>query len=356
MTPSFVVHINPTNMIIVTIFKIIAMEPYLKKGWVLTNTSNHTDPSTAGLFGEHEIKPDIGLYSSNRVGKPIIQASEAELFGEFKLAKEDEPFRVVEPGKKGKNMPLEVDSLTARDTRGQIALYINSIQATQQRTRVFFFYIRANQCRLLCHARAGTRVTPPFDYTELPYLHQFFWRFTHALPEGRGHDTSFVQIDAESQDPVAETARVKLGISSTEPLFRILADGKDFYVSEPFTLTHLYPAGRGTRCFSAYDPVLKSVVLLKDTWRVTDYPEEHLTYKELHEHDVEYIPEVVAAGTVEGRFHKATMEGRKYVHYRIVLNVVGKPLYTATSSHQFIMALYCAFLGIVSLFPPVSIF
>lgn len=331
------------------------MKPYLKKGWSLVNTSSHTDPSTAGIFGEREIKPDIGLYSSKRKGKPITQASEAELFGEFKVAKEDEPFRVEVPGKNNRNRPLEVDSLSARDTRGQIALYINAIQATQQRTRVFFFYIRANGCRLFCHSRTGTLLTPLFDYTNLPYLHQFFWRLSHASPEDRGHDTSFVLTSAKTRDKVAEAARTMLKILPTDPLYRVSVEDRAFYVSQPFTLTHLYPVGRGTRCFSAYDPVCKRIVLLKDTWRIADYQAEHLIYAELHKQCVRHIPTVVAAGAVVGKFHVAIMGEQRYEHYRIVLDVVGKPLHAASSSHQFSTALYCAFLGTSVLFSPIFV-
>lgn len=141
--------------------QIKAMQPYLKSGWTLVNTSNHVDPATSTIFGERSIKPDVGLYPPGRRGNEITDASEAELFGEFKISVEDEPFRV----KADRNLPFQVDTPTARDTRGQIALYINAIQATQQRTRVFFFYIRANLYRLFCHSHAGTLVTPLFHCT-----------------------------------------------------------------------------------------------------------------------------------------------------------------------------------------------
>lgn len=155
------------------------MQPYVKDGRVFVNSSNHTYPFAGELFGEHEIKPDIGLYTSSQDGKSNTQAPEAELFDEFKLAEEDEPSWIAVLERKGKTRPFKVDFLLARNTRGQVALYINTIQATQQRTHIFSFYIRANLCRLLRHSRAGTSVTPLFDYTKVPYLHQFFWRLSH---------------------------------------------------------------------------------------------------------------------------------------------------------------------------------
>jgi hypothetical protein len=194
--------------------QVTAMTPYLKQGWVLVNTSQAPNTNSHTVWGDHEVKPAMSLYASMRSKEAhLFQASEAEMFGEFKTKERDEPFRELSeeeetnkwrveqeekekaaiqrkretaketrgepPTRKRKRKPIaksgraakdgnikprippfERESKDAADTRGQLALYINAIQAAQQRTRVFAFYVRKERCRLLCHSRSGTLVTP----------------------------------------------------------------------------------------------------------------------------------------------------------------------------------------------------
>ncbi|KIK68268.1 hypothetical protein GYMLUDRAFT_237348 [Collybiopsis luxurians FD-317 M1] len=313
---------------------ITAMTPYIKKGWTLVKTANNVDETSpaAKFFAGSDITPDVGLYSSDRQGEPITDSSEAELFGEFKGKLTDDPFPPNFPF----NQPAR-----ARESRGQIALHINAIQATQNRTRVFSFFIIRNNCRLLCHSRAGTQYTDAFDYTESPSLHQFFWRFSHAKPSLRGHDTSLEPVDTEDEDTAA--ARRYLHLTSDTPLYRVKVDEKTFLLSRPFTLSHLFPVGRGTRCYLAYDPVAKYLRIIKDTWRNLAYEPEHKVYKELNDHKVSYVPGVVAAADVPGEFHKSpSVNGHVLRHYRLVLNKVGTPLTQFTSTHQLCRAVLCA--------------
>ncbi|KAE9394733.1 hypothetical protein BT96DRAFT_998245 [Gymnopus androsaceus JB14] len=275
---------------------ILAMTPYIAKEWTFINTSNHFDQTSpaAKYFTGSDIKPDIGLYSSIREGKPFTDSSEAELFGEFKLSPLDDPFPCKE-------------SAAARDTRGQIALYINAIQSTQERTRVFSFLIVANMCRLFCHSRAGTEYTKAFDHTKKSFLHQFFWRLSHAKKASfQGHDTTLKRASTR-MNPDAAAARKALQLSLDAPLYTVTVADKIFYVSRPFTFAHLFPVGRGTRCYSAYDPVEERVVIIKDTWRDLAYEPEHKVYEKLHSHKVRYIPQVVAAADVNGIFQMTSV-------------------------------------------------
>ncbi|KAF9060610.1 hypothetical protein BDP27DRAFT_1492462 [Rhodocollybia butyracea] len=165
---------------------ITAMKDYLSPEWVLINTSNHCDASSfsAKYFSLSAIKPDIGLYEASKYNPDsTTNSASVELFGEFKVKKHDDPFP-----------PAKTLPESAKDTRGQITLYLNAIQAAQQRTRVFLFFILGDQCRLFCHSRAGTQYTDPFNHTTMPYLHEFLWRLTHSSPADCGHDVTMEPV------------------------------------------------------------------------------------------------------------------------------------------------------------------
>ncbi|KAE9389413.1 hypothetical protein BT96DRAFT_1025057 [Gymnopus androsaceus JB14] len=255
------------------------------------DTHKHPDPDSRIVWGDHKIEPDMALYETAREpGAPLCQASQMASVGEFKLDPVDEPFRIdAEPVKREKatktkggkqTKPFERKAETARATRGQLTVYINAIQASQHRTRTFAFYVRRKWCRLLCHSRAGTEVTPLIDYTESLDLQTFFWRFTHASAEHRGVDITFEPVPSIDISSDVQDARLALGTTSSKPLFKVLVPeipeqasstlsetsstpppNKLFYVSEPFTTNHLFPVGRGPRCFYAYDPISRAVRL-----------------------------------------------------------------------------------------------
>jgi hypothetical protein len=254
--------------------------------------------------------------------------------------------------------PFERESKDAVDTRGQLALYINAIQAAQQRTRVFAFYVRKERCRLLCHSRSGTLVIPLIDYTKTDHVRKFFWRYTRASKAFRGHDTTFQPITATQLDDEVDAARINLELRPHDPLFRVSMnisrdDIKYLYVSKPFAAFHVWPLGRGTRCFSAYDPDSKSIVLLKDTWRDTAYAPKGKTYERLHQGQVPNIPHVLVHGDVMGYFQKCGDESdgasksrrRAHVHYRIVLKEVGLPLSRFASTYELVKVVLDAFQG-----------
>ncbi|KAF5377728.1 hypothetical protein D9757_009366 [Collybiopsis confluens] len=319
-----------------------AMQPYVASGWQFVNTSSHLDISSgaAQFFGGSEIKPDMGLYSKARRNKPPTDASEAELFGEFKVKAADDPF--PDPAK----IAAEDEKALARDTRGQITLYINAIQATQHRTRVFFFFILGDQCRLFCHSRAGTQYTQLFKYTRTSHLHEFFWRLSHASPAARGHDATFIPVSSPNNRS-GRRARQKLNLDREETLYQVTINEQKLYVARAFTRAHAYPIGRGTRCFAAYDPQSPHLVLLKDCWRYAKYDPEHAIYKQLHDSDVHHIPGVIVAGDVNGVFHKTKVNGYELIHYRLVLNIFGEPLTKAGSTYVFCKAISTALSGII---------
>ncbi|EIW76703.1 hypothetical protein CONPUDRAFT_130045 [Coniophora puteana RWD-64-598 SS2] len=326
-----------------------AMAPFISKEWSIVNSSSSGDEDFAFFAQGHVIKPDVTIYPKK--GAPAkCNVRGLETFIEFKVDKYDDPFE-----NKDDNQAIEVlENKKARDTRGQLGLYMNAIQASQQRTRVFGIYIRRQVCCILRHSRSGTEVTPLFDWTSTTYLQEFLWRLSHAKDaESRGHDTSFVPL--ESTDHRAEAARQMLGLKKNAPLYEVFVysqeDGgcRSFIVSEPFTNTHTYPIGRGTRCFEAYDyneGCKPRLVLLKDSWRVASYGRESDTYAKLKKEGVPYIPDVVTAGDIPGILQEcgAGEESfRHLVHFRLVLKQVGRPIMSFTSTWELVNAISCAF-------------
>lgn len=73
---------------------------------------------------------------------------------------------------------------------------------------------------------------------------------------------------------------------------------------------------------------------------------EAVTYERLHEEQTPNILHVVAAGNVEGPLHCCGGNGlRELIHYRIVLDKLGKPLNQFNSTHELVTAVYDAFNG-----------
>ncbi|KAF5377380.1 hypothetical protein D9757_007983 [Collybiopsis confluens] len=296
-----------------------AMKPYLAKNWHLVNTSNSPDTSPAvEFFSGTAIKPDLGLYAESRPKKRLTDASCVELFGEFKIKKVDDPFYVQ-----------KIDSeepASARDTRGQIALYMNSVQAAQQRTRVFLFFILKDKCRLFCHSRAGTQYTDLFKHTEEPHLHSFFWRLTHSKRADRGHDTTMEPV--VGSEPGADEARAAFNIDDEATLYRVQVGKQIFFVDIPFTLFTFTPSVEELDC-----------------WRNAKYAVEHRTYRKLKSAGVCNVPCAIAGGDVKGPLQSVKFRTSKLrlIHYRLVLDFVGAPLADSGSTYGFSKVIFDAF-------------
>ncbi|CAA7266257.1 unnamed protein product [Cyclocybe aegerita] len=328
-----------------------ALSPFCQ-GISLVNTAGVSDPESGALLNR-SIKPDISCYKKGRTPPPdscITRARDMITFLELKVRDVDEPFDTKRMGG-----PFERAANNARDTRGQLTVYANAIQAMQFRTHAFAVYINKARCRFMRFTRSGAVVTAPFDYTEVDWLAVFFWRLSHADDAQRGIDTTITPISADAPD--ASKARSSLGLKDDAPLYKVLVvddytkKNQRYIVSEPFTKHHIYPLGRGTRCFKAYDCQTGKVVLLKDTWRVDGYDKEGDTYRLLHKHKVPHIAGLLAAGDVPGRnsecgaTHDVFPKPRKHrvhIHYRLVLDTVGDPLTRFDSTWGMVQAVYCA--------------
>ncbi|KAJ7730339.1 hypothetical protein B0H16DRAFT_1329939, partial [Mycena metata] len=324
---------------------ISALSPALAKGWSLVNTSAHLDPDSKFLVNT-PIKPDIALYGSTPPSNEnVCRSCDAELFVELKTDPADDPFEDTPAG------VVPRSSAKGRDTRGQVITYLNAMQAAQLRTHSFGAVIIANGCRLLRLTRSGIEVTELFDYTTSPLttsplLVQFLWRLSHAVPDVRGLDTTFHKVTVDSDG--VQHAR-KLINAVGKPLWSVTIGDHSFYVSHPFTRSHFLPVGRGTRCFIAVDTKTERICLLKDTWRVAGYHPEGEVYARLKDEAVRNIPNVIVAADVDGLNHHCglddyplhwyTSEGkaiRDHQHYRLVLDVVGRPLVEFDSTHELV--------------------
>lgn len=304
----------------------------------MVNTSNSADPSSA-CFLNHAIKPDITVYSKKSpTNSNLCRSRDMETFIELKIDSTLDAFTADIDD-------LENTTGEGRDSRGQIITYFNAMQAAQFRTHGFGVLILGKKCRLLRHTHSGIEVTTPFCYTETSHLADFFWRLSRASPAARGIDETF-----ELATDVPSDVRTLLEAGNSE-VRKVRVQSREFYVTEPFTRSHHYPVGRGTRCFVAVDCQTREKCVLKDTWRVHGYHPEGEVYEKLHAVNTRNIPNILAAGDVvnlddnvgqhtcgfypEGWHVPKDSTIRQHVHYRIVLDVVGEPITSFKSTHEF---------------------
>ena len=209
--------------------------------------------------------------------------------------------------------------------------------AAQFRTHVFSLLILPKYARLLRWDRAGVIVTKeiPIDGSESA-LAEFYWRYSHATPDVRGHDTT---VERVLNGVDAETARKKLNTKMGEKLFRLKLGENGYIVGKPTYMGASSPTGRSTRAFTAFCERDKKLVFLKDTWRViiSGQLPEHEIYEKLHKNNVRNIARLIkGADILEHKTitHEATEKFpnknfstiRKFRHYRLALEDVGHDL------------------------------
>ncbi|KAK0436369.1 hypothetical protein EV421DRAFT_2038713 [Armillaria borealis] len=296
---------------------ITALRPFLKEGWEIIDTSNSPDPHST-FFMDHQVKPDLTVYSDKEPSnKNRCRVCDMETFIKLKLASSADPF--TDDAEKP-----EKDSADARDTRGQLVTYLNAMQAAQHRTHGF------------AESWSPQGSTTP----NLIIFKPFFWRLSHAVPAIRGTDTTFQLV------PSCDAAKARVLLNAeNETLWRVFVGERSFYVAAPFTRSHYYPVGRGTRCFVAIECNTQQKCLLKDAWRLDGYHREDEVYQRLHDKNVCNIPRVLTAGDVEDQRCGSFPDGwklpsghsiRKHTHYRIVLDIVGEPLVDFESTHAMV--------------------
>ncbi len=253
---------------------------------------------------------------------------------------------------------------------GQLALSAAAQMAAQFRTHIFSVLVfrRGSYARLLRWDRAGVVVTEkiPFDKPAIP---EFYWRYCHASATERGHDASVQRFseDSDLDQAQADDFREKLSLNEETCLFRLnLGEGKGSYIvgKSMFMGVSLELGGRSTRIFNAICEQDGSLVILKDTWRITvggQLP-EHKVYEKLYRGQVRHIAQVKEGADVlshETITHRAAEKWfpsknfpkiLTFRHYRLVLLDIGHDLQAFSSVKGLVSTIHDALIGKLDMF------
>ncbi|KAI0263436.1 hypothetical protein BC834DRAFT_938764 [Gloeopeniophorella convolvens] len=285
----------------------------------------------------------------------------------------------------GENLVRHVEfTKEAYETCGQLISYASAVHRSQFRVFSFSVGLFGEYGRLFRWDRSGVVYTQTFKWKDEPdTLLEFLWRFNFLSTIHRGHDTTVCSAEREE----AEVAlRVLVGHSGYENLtpgdlhkFLVYDDGNDSddnsddgngfngdddgnrrrgprsYIAPDARWATESLIGRSTFGYIAYDVETCKLVYLKDFWRtdLDGIEKEGDVYRELHRKGVRNIAKLRCAGDIPVSLEDAgilslafqrtlTQEfvrkaGRyewcpghptvePFVHYRLVLNTVGKPL------------------------------
>ncbi|KAF9231136.1 hypothetical protein BU15DRAFT_11483, partial [Melanogaster broomeanus] len=312
-----------------------AIAPWML-GLKAVNTSASVDT------GDFPLKPDVSIFKKEYVpDRNHADFSAMEMCVEFKKSSKDAPF--TDPPDKSEaarqaaiqSGSFESASKEAMNIRGQLTAYAIAHHGHQFRHFSFSVVIVGTQARFIRWDASAAQ----FDYNENPeIMAKFFWQFSNLPANLRGHDESV--CPAELQTDVEERVRSGLNLVSETPLFRYSVPGLKGYCYGP---RPPYPSrsiiGRTTRTL----PVWFRAVYLKDCWRFISFAHnvqpEHEIYEMLNSKDTPNIPTSVCGGDVEGPGSKTDthtlvdapwlcveLKVTPFIHYRLVLDVVGRPL------------------------------
>jgi hypothetical protein len=337
-------------------FKIKASSKYVDN-LEFVNSSSFTDCNPRLRF-PFKIKPDVSVYPHTIDKNVKTDSALAEIFIEFKWDTNDDPFALVSDPQ---NQSLLRDTKAAYDTLGQITSYAAAQLGAQFRTHVFSIFILRDTARLLRWDRSGVIVTETIEYNKSDTLANFFSRYARAPPAMQGKDES-----VSDPSPVEEgEAREALQLGKTVPLVKLSipnAGGHSSFVTSAPEAILYTPPGRATRGFKAYHVLEKTVVFLKDSWRINlpDIQAEGKVYEVLNSADVRNVPHCIASGDISSAKYHAT-KTQDYVtkpwacrsdtqfiphrHYRLSLNLVGRVLVEYRSSYEMVSAVRDALVG-----------
>ncbi|KAI0292369.1 hypothetical protein B0F90DRAFT_278101 [Multifurca ochricompacta] len=334
------------------------------------NTTTSQDPP-------YRLKPDISVYSSNPCrsdeGK-LLNWKTMEMWIENKS--KDDIFRDMETMKKrGDEAKSHIRfSDTAYRACGQMIAYASAHHQSQFRVFSFSIFLFGEKGRLLRWDRSGVIYTESFEWLTQPdTLLEFIWRFNFLSDVERGHDTTVTPMTDDEAEVALPRLKRYPGLENTKK-----ADLRRFLVHDDRSANgdlrvYITPSavwdtgglfGRSTFGYIAFDVASTNLVYLKDFWR-TDLPgiqKEGDIYHKLHDAQVPNIPRLGPAGDVPvspectATASFATQRTRTqdyltipdgehewcpgqshvdpYVHYRLVLETLGKPLSTFKSTRQ----------------------
>ncbi|KAH9960891.1 hypothetical protein BC827DRAFT_1376549 [Russula dissimulans] len=309
------------------------------------NTTTHPD-------GQYGLKPDISIYSDNHLpDDPETERWKTlDLWVENKNS-DDDIFRTVDEMRR-KVSPVErhiKPSKAAYKICGQLLSYASALHHSQFRVFTFAVVLFGDSGRLLRWDRSGIIYTESFNWANQPdTLFEFFWRLNFLSDVDRGYDTTVTSVTDDEVEVALNKLKTYEGLENVQA-----SDLHQFLVHDDHTTD-----GQPGR-YIAPSPIWDTEALLVDFWR-TDLPDiqkEGDVYRELHNAQVPHIPTLGRAGDVPlspdhvnalsfavQRTKTRDYVGRewcpgrpcveRYVHYRLVLKTLGRPLNTFRSTRQ----------------------
>jgi hypothetical protein len=305
----------------------------------------------------------------------------AEFFIEFKGSCEDDPFYFSQerqsagpPEELDNRLPIPLNrSFSAYKTVGQIGTYIALQMDSQYRTHTFFVLIVGDYARLMRWDRSGAIFTEPINYNKESELVEFFKCYNAAPPEVQGSD-KFV-----GQPLTEEISAAEKHFKFHKPLLAVSLHNNsqspwcpNRYIIEAPSARPSLPIGRSTRTSIAYDVQRRRLVMMKDSWPVFvhDNMMEGRVYQQLNEALVQNTPICVDfsngdecnSGTRTQHFTRESWLHEDLAfsvsvrrHHRLILDTVGRPLETFTSSKELVRAVRAAMIGMsLKRFAPAS--
>ena len=352
------------------------------------------DNTTSHLGKQFKLKPDISIYSgtdrdnllAGSERSPGLDWRAVDLWIENKN-KGDDVFRELEQMKEEEKQNQDLTSHikwtnTAYRISGQLIAYASAVHRCQFRVFSFSVVLFGESGRILRWDRSGIIYTAPFNWsTDHDTLFEFLWRLNYLSDIERGYDTTVTPVRGDEANEAVHKLSTYPGLEKVKE-----ADLHKFLVRDdrtPDVQVKYYIApgaiwdsealfGRSTFGYIAYDLETKCLVYLKDFWR-TDLPriqKEGDVYRELHEAQVSHIAKLGPAGDVplstdtrpdlvqrtrtqdfvtgSGGGHdwcpgRPTVD--PHVHYRLVLETLGRPLTTFESTRQLCEVIRDAIIG-----------
>jgi Fungal protein kinase len=241
-------------------------------------------------------------------------------------------------------------------------------------THVFSVLIISDYAYLMRWDRRGAVFTERIYYNAHPEFLQFFEAYA-TTPEARGYDqfvTKATPEEVEAASEKIEATIIKAGFEeeinkeNPQPLFVVsmpdLRAEHHRYVIRSFIPRLVFPFGRSTRTFIAYNLQSKECVFMKDSWRVetANAPIEGNIYQTLNQKGVKNIPKCVSCCDVcEERYRRTQTQSFSEAswlgsfefsspplrHHRLILKSVGRKLNKFTSSRELVRAIRAALIG-----------
>ncbi|KAH9020337.1 hypothetical protein EDB84DRAFT_1565760 [Lactarius hengduanensis] len=313
------------------------------------------------------LKPDIAVYSgTDRNGQwtcpsnpPPPERRAVDLW--------------IENEKKGSDVFRDLEQMETKvlvKSAAELTAYTSAIHRSPFRIFSFSVVLFGNTGRLLRWDRSGIIYTEPFNWSTQPNTpFEFLWRLNFLSDVKRGCDTTVTPVADDEAEAALSKLRTYEGLENVAK-----ADLHKFLVRDDHTLNghikyFIAPSavwdseslfGRSTFGYIAYDPETTNLVYLKDFWRTErdGVQKEGDVYRKLHDARVSNIAKLGLAGDVPllpecGRTDSPAVQrtttqefvkgydwcpGRPrvdpYVHYRLVLETLGSPLYAFKSSRE----------------------